>query len=182
MNLFIGCSSSFEVEDQYKESTLELVKEIAKIPDVHLILGTSHLEDGLMGICYQEFKKNQKQITGITLNQYQDLKPLKMERVISVETTMDRTKEIYQKSDLLLFLPGGLGTYSELLSCMSEVVEKKENKTIIIYNKDFFYTPVIKELYFLYKKRFINKNINEYCKIESESVEILEFIKKEGEV
>lgn len=182
MKLFIGCSSSLGLEDKYKKSTLDLVEKIASIPDIHLVLGTSHQEEGLMGICYQEFQKNKKQITGITLKKYQDLKPLKLEQIISVETTMERTKEIYKQSDLFLFLPGRLGTYSELLSFMSEIVEKEEEKTIIIYNKDFFYTPIIKELYFLYKKGFISKNINEYCKIESESLNILDLIKKEGEV
>lgn len=182
MNIFVGCSSMSEIEDKYKESAIGLIKEISKIPNIHLVIGTAHDEEGLMGICYQEFRKNKKQVTGVSLKQYQDLKPLQMEQIISVETTMDRTKELYKQSDIFLFLPGGIGTYSELLSFMSEVVEKEEDKLIIIYNKDFFYTPIIKELYYLYKKGFISKNINEYCKIESESMQILEIIKKESEI
>ena len=182
MNIFIGCSSHEEIDDKYKSITKELVKELAKIPNLNLVLGTANDNSGLMKCCYDEFKKNKKEVTGISLSIYKEFKYLEMNQIIEVETTMDRTKEIYKSSDILLFLPGGLGTYSEILSSLTETVEKKDNKMIILYNKDFFFTPIIQELHLLYKKGFITNNINEYCKIESEIDNILELIKKEREI
>lgn len=181
MNIFIGCSSHEEIEDKYKDITKEIVKEIAKIPNLNLVLGTANDHTGLMKYCYDEFKKNKKEVVGISLNIYKEFKYLDMNHIIEVETTMERTKEIYQKSDILLFLPGGLGTYSEIFSSLTELSEKNDDKTIILYNKDFFFTPIIKELYFLYKKGFISKNISDYCKIESDIHQVLEMIKKEEE-
>lgn len=179
MNIFIGCSSHEEIDDKYKSITKEIVKELAKIPNLNLVLGTANDNTGLMKYCYDVFKKNKKEVTRISLNIYKEFKYLDMNQIIEVETTMDRTREIYKISDILLFLPGGLGTYSEILSSLTETAEKKDNKMIILYNKDFFFTSIIQELHVLYKKGFISKNINEYCEIESEIDSILELIKKE---
>ena len=40
MNLFIGCSSSDEVLDKYKDTCSDLLQEIAKIEDVKLVFET----------------------------------------------------------------------------------------------------------------------------------------------
>lgn len=67
-----------------------------------------------------------------------------------------------EKADVVLILPGGLGTYYDLFKAI------KEEKKIFLYNKDFFYTPLIKNLYDLYLKGIIDKAPSEYINIESE--------------
>ncbi len=182
MNLFIGCSSHEELDEKYKENTRKIVSEIAKIKNINLIIGTANDDSGLMGIAYHEFRKNRKKIHGITLEQYKDLPPLEMDEVTTVKTTMDRCKNIYQKSDAILFLPGALGTYSEIFSFLTELVEKNDNKLIILYNKDFFFTPIIQNLHNLYKQKFISKEISEYCIIESVEKEVISLLKNYIEI
>ena len=70
MNIFIGCSSHEEIDDKYKSITKEIVKELAKIPNLNLVLGTANDNSGLMKCCYDEFKKNKKEVTGISLSIY----------------------------------------------------------------------------------------------------------------
>lgn len=54
----------------------------------------------------------------------------------------------------------------------------KKEKEIYLYNKDFFYTPLIKNLYDLYLKGVIDKAPSEYMNIESELENIINKIKE----
>ena len=180
MNIFIGCASE-DIDDSFNKNSLSLINEIAKIKDVNLVFGAYH--NGLMGKCYEIFKDNNKKVTGITLNLYKDqLDDLELDNEVLVETSMDRMREIYQKSDVLLFLPGGLGTYTEILSSIEESRTKEDDKLIILYNDDFFYSPLIKEMFWLYEKKFAKKSIGEYVRIESKEEEIVKLIEKEREL
>ena len=177
MNIFIGCASE-DIDDSFNKNSLSLINEIAKIKDVNLVFVAYH--NGLMGKCYEIFKDNNKKVTGITLNLYKDqLDDLELDEAVLVETSMDRMREIYNKSDIMLFLPGGIGTYTELFSSIEEHRTKEDNKLLILYNDDFFYTPIIKELYWLYEKKFVKKSIGEYVNIESRMEDIIKLIEKE---
>lgn len=179
MNIFIGCGSEI-VEDKFYKNSLSLITKIASLDNVSLVFGAYH--HGLMGSCYDIFKNHGKKITGITLECYRkQLEDLELDEEVVVETSMDRMREIYQKSDIMVFTPGGLGTYAEILSSIEELRTKEEEKLIILYNDDFFYTPLIKEMYWLYENKFNSKNISEYCRIESKEEEIVRLIEKEKE-
>ena len=177
MNIFIGCGS-LVVDEKFNRNSIKLIKKIASIEDINLVFGAYN--QGMMGICYDVFKQNNKKITGITLDIYKDqLNDLECNQEIIVETTMDRMKEIYKNSDVLLFLPGGLGTYTEIFSAIEETRTKNDNKLLIMYNDGFFFTPMIREMYHLFENKFIQKSIGKYCKIESNEEEIVRLIEKE---
>ena len=177
MNIFIGCGSEI-VDEKFNNNSLELIDEIAKITNINLVFGAYH--NALMGDCYDIFKNNNRKITGVTLDIYKEqLNDLNCDKEIITTTTMDRMKEIYKNSDILLFLPGGIGTYTEILSCIEEHRTKQDNKLLIIYNDKFFYTPFFKEMYYLFENKFTSKSIGEYCRIESNKSDIINLIKEE---
>lgn len=180
MNLFIGSSSYNDIDKHYLENAQDLIEKLAQIPNLNLVIGAAQTNCGIIDISYHEFKKKNKKVISITLKDYHNSNDLEVDETIEVETTMDRIKLIYQNSNFILFLPGGLGTHSELLAVLSEKIEKNDNKTVVIYNKDFFYTPIIKELYSLYENKFIKKNISDYCIIESDPEKIRDLIVKEN--
>ena len=177
MNLFIGCSSK-NVDKKYLDACCNLVTEISDIDDINLVFGA--YDAGIMGICYKAFKERGKKITGVSYKRYEEVaKNLELDELSIVPTFISTLEEIYNKSDIMLFLPGGIGTYAELIPSINEKIEKDDNKLLILYNYDFFYTPIINELYSLYENKFIGSNIGEYIKIESKKDEIIELIKKE---
>lgn len=179
MNIFIGCGSEI-VDDKFYKNSISLVEKISRIPGVNLVFGG--YRHGMMGTCYDLFKNHNKKVTAVTLNVYKEqLNEMDCNESHLVETSMDRTREIYEKSDVILFLPGGVGTYTEIMACIEESRTKEDNKMIIIYNDEFFYTPLIKEMYWLYEKKFVSKSIGEYCRIESVEEEIVKIIEKENE-
>lgn len=177
MNIFIGCGSE-KVDEKYRKNSLELIEKIAKIPEVDLVFGAYN--QGMMGEVYNTFKKYNKKVCGITLNLYKNqLDYLNCDSTLIVDTTMERIKEIYQRSDIMIFLPGGIGTYAELLSSIEESRTKEDKKLMILYNDEFFYTPLIKEMYWLFENKFSKKSIGEYIRIESVDEEIVRIIEKE---
>lgn len=78
-----------------------------------------------------------------------------------------------EDADKVLILPGGLGSYYDLFRAI------KLEKTIYLYNKEFFYTPIIKILYEMYMKGNINKAPSEYINIESNILDIVDKIRRD---
>lgn len=76
------------------------------------------------------------------------------------------------EADKVLILPGGLGTYYDLFKAINE------NKRIYLYNKNFFYTPLIKNLYDLHLNGVVEKVPSDYINIECELDKIIEMIKE----
>ena len=178
LNLFIGSSSKDNVDFGYLKDGAALIGELAKIEGVDLVFGAHH--KGLMKLSYDEFKRNNKKIIGVITNYHKEMvdSSIFYDKEIIVNTTTERFEKIYENSDVLLFLPGGLGTYAEIFSAIEE--RRIDNgKKIIIYNSNYFYTPMIKELYKLYKEGFIDEVPADYMIIESDSNKIIEIIKKE---
>ena len=75
--------------------------------------------------------------------------------------------ENVENSDQVLILPGGLGTFADLFLAI------RLKKDVIVYNKDMFYTSMIKNLYEAHEKDYIEGAPSTYIHIESEIKEIL---------
>ena len=69
MNLFIGCTAKTNIDKVYIDECSDLIKMIAKLENVDLVYGAYNR--GLMGLCYSEFKKNNKKILGV-ITKYHD--------------------------------------------------------------------------------------------------------------
>ena len=178
MNIFIGCSARDNIDNIHKQSSQNLIKKITKIDNIDLVFGAYY--KGIMAICYDEFKNNDRKVIGVTPKVYEnDLELMNCNEIITTDTTMERFNEIYKRSDIFLFLPGGIGTLSEIFNAIEENIANKGNKLIIIYNKNFFYTPIIRTLHKMYEEGFVDKELSNYIVIESEEDKIIELIEKE---
>lgn len=159
MNIFIGCSSKDDIEKNYLTSTEEVCSYLAK--ENNLVFGA--YEHGMMGKAYQEFHKQEKEITSITVSDYEDsLKNIISKKSIVEKTTFDRTKQLFQHSDILLFLPGGIGTFAELYSCIEEKRTKHLQIPIIIYNESNFFDSFLALQHQLLEQKFITKEDLQY--------------------
>lgn len=178
MNIFVATSARDEVLDKYGPSCQQLLEKIARLKDTNLVFGAYGY--GLMGKTYDIFKKHNKKIIGVAPIAYKsDFEKVPCDEEIITSSSMTRLEKIYEKSDVLLFLPGGIGTYSELFSCLEELKSKK-GKEIILYNVDFFFSPMLESMYKLYQEGFLDKNLGEYILISNNQGEIIEKIKESG--
>lgn len=172
MKIFIAGSSHEDIPKKY----INLADEISKLlaNNNTLILGgipDTIPSNSMMGI----YNKNFKEKEFITVKKYEIENNPKNSTILYY--TMDRTKTIYNKSDIILFLPGGIGTIAEITSMIEESRTNKNNKKIIIYNYDGFFNNIINWIDNGIKDNFISKeDISNYVVINN-----IEELKKEVE-
>ena len=177
MRLFIGCSSSDSLDSEIVSDCRKLVEDIASIPGVDLVYGAYN--QGLMGVCYDAFQKQGKKIIGVTPKIYEDdIDSFLLDEFYLTDTTIERFHKIYEESDVFLFLPGGIGTFSEFFNAVEEHRTMKDDKRIILYNGTYFYTPMIKELYHLYQEGFIEQELASCFVIEQDKEAVKKLIKE----
>ena len=173
MNIFVSCSSSDKISDEYKVVTRFLMENLSK--DNDLVFGCANR--GLMGICYNEFLKNNRKITGVCYEMYKsDLEGLKLDEVHMVKTLEESNRFLEENADIILILPGAFGTLSEFIDILEHKRTKLHNKEMIIFNINGFYDDLIN----LFKKINI-KVSNEYdfyslCKVYNSVDEVVSYI------
>lgn len=177
MRLFVGCSSKNGIDKKYLDNCSELVKSLADIPDIELVYGND--TGGMMGIAYREFSGRGRKVIAVSTEYHYKLDTKKAyDEIIVTDTTTGRFEEIHKNSDVLLFLPGGLGTLAELFSAIEEHRIEK-GKKIILYNDNYFYTPIIEKLFKLHQEGFVDEVPADYMIIESDIKKIIELVKEE---
>ncbi len=176
MNLFIGSTSKEDISKELFDDASGLISDIAAIPKINLVFGAYN--KGLMRVSYDEFYKNKKDIIGVVCEEDNTCFDQDYTRRIVTKSPTRRFQNIYENSDVLLFLPGGLGTLAELFS---SIEERRINNTkkIIVYNCNYFFTPIVEELYNLYESGFIDEPPGSYIIIESDKEKIIDILKEE---
>ena len=151
------------------------VANILALEDYELIFGAS--SKSMMGECYKEFRNNNKEIYSVTTPRYiDDLNNLPYTVPIVCETTFDLKKEIFENSDVIVMLPGGIGTFSEFFSYIEEKRSSNKNVPIEIYDEDGFYLPLIEMLQILVVNKFASAEILDMFKVSHDKEELLNHI------
>ena len=173
MKVLIISSSSIEIEASYLTIAHKISTFLAH-KKFDLIFGGSSLS--MMGVCYQVFQTNKRKVYADTIFNYSDdLK--KLEKTISSisKTTFDLKKEMFEKCDLIVCLPGGIGTLSEILAYLEEKRSNNSRKPIIIYDETNFYKGFKLQLEQMKNEGFILKKDNNLFKL----IDNMEEFKKE---
>ncbi len=173
MKIFISCSSSITISDEYKIVTKYLIENISKEND--LVFGCTNR--GLMGICYNGFLKNNRNITGICYEMYKDdLKDLKLNETYIVKTLEESNRRLEEMSDMILIMPGAYGTLSEFIDILEHKRTKLHNKDIIIFNINGFYNKLIDMFNMIYYKVSKDYDFYSLCKVFNTADEIIDYI------
>lgn len=174
MNIFIGCSSSVNIAEEYLKLTKSLTSKLTELP-LNLVFGAS--SSSMMGICYQAFKS--KKITAVTVKEYQeDLKNLPLAESLIVDNTFQRINKIFELSDIFLILPGGSGTLAEFFSLLEEFRTSKPDKLFLIYNYRGYYNQLLALLDNIIEQKFATEELKKYFHVINEEDEIIRLIKE----
>lgn len=173
MKIFISCSSSDEVSNEYKIVTKYLIEKISE--DNDLVFGCANR--GLMGICYNGFLKNNRKIIGVCYEMYKsDLEGLKLDEVHMVKTLNESNEKLAELSDIVILLPGAFGTLSEFMSILETKRTKLHDKELLIFNINGFYTDQIHMFEKINKKISSKYDFNKLCKVFNSVDEVVEYI------
>lgn len=156
MKIFVACGAAEEYPNKLKENSNELLEKIYS-ENHDLVTGAHHI--GLMGESYKIAKKYNRKIIGIAPECYaSSFANLECDKEIITKTVNDRTEQLINQSDLILFLPGGIGTIYEFFMALEMKRTEEYSNKIIVFNPDNFYDELIEMVYKAVKLGFIEKD------------------------
>lgn len=153
-NVCVYCASSSQADELYFNEARELGRLLAS-GDMELIYGAGSV--GLMGAIADAVLENGGKVTGVIpafmCEQEWDHKGLT--NLIVTDTMHERKEKMAFMSDAAVALPGGCGTFEELL----EVITWKQLglylNPIVIVNVNGYYDPLIEMLNRAIDQRFM---------------------------
>lgn len=180
MKIEISSSQSEIIDEKYKESARRICEFLAS-NNCDLIWGSGCRS--IMGICYEEFSKKDRKIYGFTTNKYTDeIKELPNATHEICDNTFDLKKEMFNKADVILCLPGGTGTISELFTYIEEERSNDIFKKLVIYNEFGHFNSTIDCINDMIVRSFNTNSIYKYFEVANNFDEfkiIFNKIKKE---
>ena len=163
LDVLIISSSRDEIDDYYKSVARNISHYLATNGDNLIFVAAS---TSMMGICYDEFKKNNCNIYAFTTKPYiEDLKNLNQAKHYICNTTFEMKQRMFENADLIVCLPGGPGTISELTSYIEEKRSNDKDVPIIIYDENNFFEKFYEMYYYFVENNFVNKSIMDMFEI-----------------
>ena len=106
-------------------------------------------ESGIMEIIPKQFSNNGGNVYAVDAKQFVDKYgiPSFIKKTIVKDTFEERQLQLINKSDIVICLPGGVGTLSELFDILVNNDVNDKNIPIIIYNYNHFYDDIINFIY-----------------------------------
>lgn len=169
-------SSASVKQKQY----LDIAKEVASFlarKKWDLVVGG--VSGSMMRIVYDEFNQNHCHILCHTMSCYQN--DLICPNTILHQQTFDRLKGIYNQTDMVIVLPGGTGSLTELFGILEEIRTQDQKKKIILLNVNHFYTPILNFLDELIEQGFNQKEIKDYLVVVDTIEDLKEKVGKQYE-
>lgn len=184
MNLFIGSSSSDDILLDSFEMCGSVIQSLASCGDYDLVIGGN--AGGLMKVTYNAFKDNNRMVTGIIASRWKnDLDTMDCDISVITEDTFERQQQIMNHSDILLFMPGGIGTMSEFFGMLEDKRTYEIAKPMILYNEDKSFDALLHMMDKMIKDGYMKKeNKNNYKVVynQEELFDYLNQIKKEQDI
>lgn len=176
MNVLILSSASNDIDPYYISIARSIANYLAR--DGHdLVFGGA--SSSMMGVCYEEFVKQGRNIYAFTTEKYtSDLKDLSNAKHYVRETTFDMKKDMFENSDFIVVLPGGIGTLSELLSYVEENRSNDQNIPIEVYDEDGYYNRLFDMLAVMNLNGFISAESLDLISVSRNKDEFIDHINK----
>lgn len=174
MNVLILSSASMDIDPYYVGIARDISKYLAQ-NEFDLIFGGASFS--MMGVCYDEFVRHNRNVYAFTTEKYsQDLENLKYAKPFIKETTFDLKKAMFENSDLIIGLPGGFGTLSEITSYIEENRSNDRKVPIEIYDEDNYYQKFFEMLDDMKSKGFVSESIINSISVSHNREEFVEHI------
>lgn len=177
MKIFIGGSVSDNIEEKYKKEGEKLVDSIIK--NNLDIIACADLR-GMIGLLYEKIKKSNKNKIYLTLPKIylKYAKDIEDKIDILTDTINERTEESIKQADGCLFMPGGIGTAYEILSCIETKRAGEHNKKIVMVNSYGYYNQFIEMLKNMQNQGFVEEKDFDVFKVANTVDEAIEYLIK----
>jgi uncharacterized protein (TIGR00730 family) len=179
-NVAIYCSSSNEISDVYKNAAAELATFLAE-KSINIINGAGNM--GLMRVISDVALAAGSTVTGVIPTFmiergwcHQDLTQL-----IEVLSMHERKKTIADLSDAAIALPGGFGTFEEMLEIITWRQLGLYHNPVIILNTNGFYDPLIELFRCAADEKFIRSENAMLYQLAKTPKDVIQLLSDEGQ-
>lgn len=178
MNIFVGGSARESKKPFFTHVATEIGNFIVERKH-NLVFGGCNC--GLMGVTYRTVAKSSdsKIIATVAKAYAYDIEKIKCDEVYVSETVNERKNEILNHSDALIFLPGGIGTFDELLTSMEAVRNHQFVGPLVIINPENYYDGLLLQLINSFHENFSDLYDN-YCYVTSNYEDAITYLKSHG--
>ncbi|NDV80491.1 TIGR00730 family Rossman fold protein [Bacteroides sp. 51] len=171
----IFCSASNTIDQAYFDAASQLGEWMGREHKT-LVYGGSNL--GLMECIAKAVKDNGGHVIGVipTKLEKNGRESLIPDEVIHTQNLNDRKDIITAKSDVLIALPGGIGTLDEVFHVMSAATLGYHNKKVVFYNIEGFYNDLLDILDKLIREKFARTKIFSHYEIANTQDELIRLL------
>lgn len=169
--------SNFGNKPEYKKTALQLGEILAQ-NKIELVYGGSKV--GLMGELSNQVLKNNGKVIGVMPKGLfpKEIANVNLTQFIEVADMHERKKKMADLSDGFIALPGGFGTYEELLETLSWAQLKIHNKPVGILNVAHFFDPLLDMIDKAIQEGFMNESSAKLLLVDSDTNNLLEKMEK----
>lgn len=175
MKIGVFCSANNNIAELYFEKTAELGKWIGE--NGHsVVYGGCNV--GLMDCIAQAAKQAGSQIIGVvpTLVEKNGKRSEILDVEISTDNLSDRKDQLLIHSDVIIALPGGIGTLDEIFTVAASHTIGYHQKKVILYNIDHFYDSLIALLDDMASRNMVRGKWSDCIKCASTFKELISMI------
>lgn len=172
----IFCSASANIDKMYFDSARQLGKWMGQTGKT-LVYGGANL--GLMECIACAVKENGGTVIGVVpaILEEKGRVSTYLDEVIHTHNLSDRKDIITEKSDILVALPGGVGTLDEIFHVIAAASIGYHHKKVIFYNEAGFYDELLTALLSIENKGFARQPFSTYYEVANTLDELKEKIK-----
>ncbi|MEG1685746.1 MAG: TIGR00730 family Rossman fold protein [Bacteroides sp.] len=174
----IFCSASDSIDNMYFLKTMELGEWMGRHGKT-LIYGGARL--GLMECIAQAAKQAGGNIIAVVPAKLEEKEMVSLlpDQIIRTKNLSDRKDIILQESEIMVALPGGIGTLDEAFHVMAASTIGYHSKKIIFYNINGFYNSLLGILDLLYKNNFARHTLHHYFEVANSFDELTNLLNKQ---
>lgn len=156
----VFCGSKFGLDPIFSEHAASLGKLLAK-HEVTLVYGGGN--SGLMGVVANEVLDNAGQAVGVMpdLLIQREFRHDRLTQLHVVEDMHARKKLMYSLSEAVIILPGGIGTFDEMIEVMAWNSLSIHNKKIYLINSNGFFDLFIQQVQKLQENGFLYSDVSD---------------------
>ena len=168
----VFCSAAENIDRKFFDSAHEVGAWMAQ-QGITLVYGGAAM--GLMEEVARGVKSGGGHTVGVVPNRLvqREVQSSLLDEVVLCGTLAERKQLMLERSDLLLALPGGIGTLDEVFHVMGSATIGEHRKRVVLYNIDGFWDECMGMLSKMNREGFIRGRLSDYVVTAASVGEIL---------
>jgi len=171
----VFCASSQSVDELFKNTALELGRELGK-RRIDLVYGGASI--GLMGCVARGVHEEKGKVIGVLPEFFKtkDIEYSEADELIVTQDMRERKAEMDLRSDAFIVLPGGVGTLEEAMEILSMRQLRLTDKPLVFINTQGFYDGLLATFDEMVDLKFAKSNILDMYGVVADPKSALDYL------